>query len=88
MHTNEIEQCGCVRLDIDPARIAITTDAADGTRITIRDVPCGVCAGCGAPIFRRSVSDAVRSIRTLLAVPGLGHVERSYSEIVQRYWAH
>ena len=84
MHTNEIEECSCTRLDIDPARINITATPAEGTTFTLTRVPCGLCAGCGAPIFRQSVSDAVESLCSLFAVKNLGEIERSYSDMVKR----
>lgn len=84
-----LDGCGCsARLHVVPAEIAVTTETAKGTRVTVTGVPCGVCAHCGAPFFRSSVDHAVESIRGLFRAKGLGHIARSYKEMVKRYWAH
>ena len=84
-----IDGCGCsAKLHVVPAEITVTAEVADGTRLTLTGVPCGVCAKCGAPFFRSSVDYAVRSIRGLFDRTDLGHIERSYTEMVRRYWAH
>ena len=84
-----LDGCGCsAKLHVVPAEITVTAAVADGTRVTLTGVPCGLCAKCGAPFFRSSVDHAVRSIRGLFERPDLGHIERSYRDIVRRYWAH
>ena len=84
-----IDGCGCsAKLHVVPAEVTATAEIAKGTRVTLTGVPCGVCARCGAPFFRSGVDAAVRSIRGLFQRPDLGHIRRSYREMVKRYWAH
>lgn len=84
---HHIDGCGCrAKLHVVPAEITVTTETAKGTRVTISDVPCGLCAKCGAPFFRSGVDRAVASIRRLFERPNLGHIERSYKDMVRRYW--
>lgn len=81
--------CDCTNaLNIDPARISITMEVSKGTRVTLNRVPCGLCAHCDAPFFHPDVADAVDSIRGLFRAKGLGHIERSYKDMVRRYWVH
>ena len=84
-----LDGCGCsAKLHVVPAEITVTSETANGTRVTLREVPCGVCARCGAPFFRSSVDHAIESICGLFKRTDLGHIERSYKDLVRRYWVH
>ena len=86
---HHIEGCTCgASLDIDPVRMDVTKGTADGTTVTITDVPGGICARCGAIFFHPLVTHVVGSIQGLFATPHLGEIERSYREMVRRYWVH
>lgn len=86
---HHIEGCTCgAALDIDPVRMDVTKGIAEGTIVTITDVPGGICVRCGAIFFHPLVTHAVGSIQELFATRYLGEIERSYREMVRRYWAH